>query len=290
MNDKIKIFEVGPRDGLQNEHRILGLESKLHFINLLIEAGCKDIEAGAFVREDLIPQMADSDKLLPLAIFNSPENVNFHSLVPNAHGLKKAQYAGVKHIGLLTSICNTFSKRNLNATFQESASRLKRIISECQPGTFKRLYLSMAFHSSWSGKIDDDVFTEKAKILSHLEIDEFVLSDTNGLATPEDVIAKINLLKEIIPVEKIACHFHDTHNRALQNIEQAWKEGVSIFDSSCGGLGGCPFTPGATGNIATERVVRFFDKNSCTTGIDPDFMSGAASYIKSALDMISPID
>ena len=147
---------------------------------------------------------------------------------------KKAQDAGVSHIGLLTSICNTFSKRNLNATFQESVERLERIIEKCQPETFKRLYLSMAFHSSWSGKIDNEVFKEKVDTLSKLDIDEFVLSDTNGLATPEDVIEKVNILKEMLPVEKIACHFHDTHNMALENIEQAWKEGITIFDSSCG--------------------------------------------------------
>lgn len=289
MNDKIKIFEVGPRDGLQNEHRILGIDSKLHFINMLIEAGCKDIEAGAFVREDLLPQMADTDKLLPLAIFSSPEDIKFHCLVPNTHGLKKAQDAGVNHIGLLTSICNTFSKRNLNATFQESVERLERIIKECHPGNFKRLYLSMAFHSSWSGKIDNDVFKEKADALSKLDIDEFVLSDTNGLATPEDVIEKVNILKEMLPVEKIACHFHDTHNMALENIEQAWKEGITIFDSSCGGLGGCPFTPGATGNVSTESVVRFFNEKSCSTGIDPILIDAAASYIKSALEMAAVI-
>lgn len=285
MNKEIKIFEVGPRDGLQNEHCSLDLEVKLNFIKLLIEAGCKDIEAGAFVREDLIPQMADSDKLIPLAILNSPEDINFHALVPNTYALQKAQECGVKHVGLLTSVCNTFCKRNLNTDFQTSIDRIQKITDAAPAGTFKRLYISMAFHSSWSGRIDDEVFLDKCQALSQLNVDEFVLSDTNGQATPEDVIEKINSLKSLIPIEKIACHFHDTFNMALKNIEQAWKDGVTTFDSSCAGLGGCPFTPGATGNISTHEVVSFFTDQGCKTGIDLDSLQAAASFITTSLQM-----
>ncbi|MCH2205848.1 MAG: hydroxymethylglutaryl-CoA lyase [Lentisphaerales bacterium] len=285
MNKEIKIFEVGPRDGLQNEYKSLDLEVKLYFIKLLIEAGCKDIEAGAFVREDLVPQMADSDKLIPLAILNSPEYVRFHALVPNTYALQKAKECGVSNIGLLTSVCNTFCKRNLNTDFQTSIERVKKITKEAPEGTFKRLYISMAFHSSWSGRIDDEIFLEKSQYLSELDVDEFVLSDTNGQATPEDVIEKINSLKSLIPIEKIACHFHDTFDMALKNIEQAWKDGITTFDSSCGGLGGCPFTPGATGNVATDKVVQFFKDQNCETGIDLDKLKEASSFINASLQM-----
>jgi hydroxymethylglutaryl-CoA lyase len=282
MNPNIRFFEVAPRDGLQNENTILSLEEKLRFIQLLSEAGCKDIEAGAFVHPDLVPQMANSKELLPLAILSFPE-VNLHALTPNLKGLKTALGCGITHIGLLTSLCSTFSKRNLNATFQESIDRVQKITEEAPTETYKRLYLSMSFFSTWSGKISNEIFKEKAQIFSQLKVDEFVLSDTNGRARAEDIHEKTSILKEFVEVDKIACHFHDTYDHALENTKQAWSDGISSFDSSCGGIGGCPYSPGASGNISTKMLVDFFKSQGVETHINLDLLAIAAAYINQKL-------
>ncbi len=274
----VRIFEVGPRDGLQNESALIPFDVKFKFIEMLIEAGLKDIEAGAFVSATAVPQMADSASLLKKLIKKYPRT-NFHALVPNLFGLKQALKCGVKHIGLLTSCSEEFNKRNLNTSTIGSIERINDILEYCSEDIYKRLYISMTFHSPWEGEIREEQFTNLLQEVKNLAVNEIVLSDTTGFATAENVEEKISLALSLFPIEKLACHFHDTKAQAIANIERALKCGIRTIDSSTGGLGGCPYSPGATGNISTEKAIECIKKSGFDSSISLERIQEAANYI-----------
>lgn len=279
---KIRILEVGPRDGLQNEKKMIPTEQKYALIELLIKAGLTHIEAGAFVNPKAVPQMADSKELLQSVIKDFPQ-VTFHSLVPNLKGLENALSAGVKNIGLLTACSESFTQKNLNTSIKGSITRIAEILEECPKDVFKRLYISMSFHSPWEGVISNEAFSNTMERCADLGVNEIVISDTTGKGTPDLVNNRIFLSQKFFGVDKIACHFHDTYSNGLANIKESIKCRVDKFDSSINGLGGCPYSPGATGNISTDSLVDFCIENNIETSISREKLKVASEYTKSIL-------
>lgn len=273
----IRIIEVGPRDGLQNEQKIISTEDKYELIKKLIEAGLEHIEAGAFVNPQAVPQMADSEELLKRLLKDFPDT-NFYSLVPNLKGLEKAMKVGVKNIGLLTSCCETFNQKNLNTSIKGSIVRIKEILDECPKEVFTRLYLSMSFHSPFSGIISNEAFNNILEMISDLRINEIVISDTTGKGTPDLVNNRIFLTQKFFGTERIACHFHDTYGNALENIKEAIKLRVTNFDSAIGGLGGCPYSPGSSGNVSTAKVVKLINSLDLITSVNSEKITLAEQY------------
>ncbi|MBX7231204.1 MAG: hydroxymethylglutaryl-CoA lyase [Bdellovibrionales bacterium] len=271
---KIKIVEVGPRDGLQNEKKILSLENKLWLIHALVEAGLKRIEAGAFVSPNKVPQMSDSSVLFKkinlIKPYQNPKlGVHFSALVPNLHGLRNARDSGVREIAVFGSCSESFSLKNINCTIAESFVRFREVIKESKKNKMKvRGYLSTAFGCPYEGKVSlKKVISLTDKMLG-LGVKEVSIGDTIGVATPKQVRT---LLKELIPqigTQKIALHFHDTRGTALANVLAGLDLGITTYDSSIGGLGGCPYAQGASGNLATEDLVYMLEGMGLKTGVD----------------------
>lgn len=278
----VRILEVGPRDGLQNEAKNISTEDKYELIKKLINAGLKHIEAGAFVNPKAVPQMADSPELLKALTKDFPDT-KFYSLVPNMRGLENALECGVKNIGLLSSCCEEFAQKNLNTSCKGSLLRIREVIDNCPPDIFKRLYLSMSFHSPFSGFISNETYNNFLEQLSDIGIDEIVISDTTGKATPELVNNRIFLTQKFFGSPRIACHFHDTFGNALANIVEAIKLRIYNFDSSIGGLGGCPYSPDSSGNVSTNSLVKMLKKQEINTGIDDVKLTEAAVFIQTIL-------
>lgn len=279
---KIKIFEVGPRDGLQNESELLTLEQKIQFISLLIKAGHKNIEAGAFVRADKIPQMADTKDLLK----RLPKSftVNFWSLVPNERGYQDAINCGVKNIAIFTAASETFNEKNINTSIDGSFERFKLFIPDAHKRKIRiRGYISTAFGCPYEGKVDPKVVLKVATRLIKIGCDEISVGDTIGVATPNQVhkLAK-NLIKSV-GAKNLALHFHDTRGTALANILAGIEEGVRIFDSSSAGIGGCPYAPGAAGNVATDDLLYMLKGMDIHTGVDLKLQVKASEYVQRIL-------
>ncbi|MCM8526819.1 MAG: hydroxymethylglutaryl-CoA lyase [Lentisphaeraceae bacterium] len=275
----IRILEVGPRDGLQNEKVILTTEKKYELVKKLIGAGLEHIETGAFVNPKAVPQMADSEQLLKMLIKDFPKT-SFYSLVPNMKGFETAMNTGVKNIGLLTSCCEVFNQKNLNTSTKGSLLRIKEILEECPKEIFCRLYLSMSFHSPFSGFISNESYNNILEQLSDLNIDEIVISDTTGKATPDLVNNRIFLTQKFFGTNRIACHFHDTFSNALANIQEALKHRITNFDSSIGGLGGCPYSPGASGNVSTEALIELLHSLEHDTQVNLDKIKQISLEVK----------
>ena len=279
---KVRILEVGPRDGLQNESKLLSTEQKYELVSRLIDCGLQHIEAGAFVNPKAIPQMADSKELLKALLKDFP-NTNFYSLVPNLRGLETAIKYGVKNIGLLGSCCEVFSQKNLNTNISGSLKRITEIIENCPAGVHKRLYLSMSFYSPFSGSISNETYNNIMERIADLNIDEIVISDTNGKATPDLVNNRIFLTQKFFGTQRIACHFHDTFGHAMANIQEAIKLRILNFDSSIAGLGGCPYSPGAKGNVSTNTLVEYCSQNDIETGLKENLLTSTSTFIKNLL-------
>ncbi len=275
----MRIIEVGPRDGLQNESLPLKTEEKVEFINRLIKAGAKSIEVTSFVRAHKVPQMGDANDLY-LALDHSLKDISYPCLVPNEKGLESALKANVKEIAVFTSISESFNKKNINRTIKESLLNIKNIIKIAKLEKIKtRAYISTAFHCPYEGEMErDDLVCASLKLLE-LGAYEVSVGDTIGRANPRQVIAYIEKMKQNCDVNQLAMHFHDTEGRALSNILAALEMGVSSFDSSAGGLGGCPFAKGATGNVATEDVISLMHSMGIETGIKMDLLVEASLYI-----------
>ncbi|NQZ59926.1 MAG: hydroxymethylglutaryl-CoA lyase [Lentisphaeraceae bacterium] len=276
----VNIIEVAPRDGLQNEKVILPFEEKLRFIRNLIEAGCHHIEIGAFVKGSAVPQMAGSADLFRELLPEVNEHIRLSALIPNLCGLEEALKCGVRSIGLLTACSEQFCQRNLNTSIDGSFRRVSEILKNCPAGVLSRLYISMSFYSPWEGRIAESIFYKLVKFAFESGVDEIVLSDTTGQATPQFVEKRLAQCGEFASLKKIACHFHDTYGMATANVWQAWNSGVRSFDSSAGGLGGCPYSPRATGNVATEKLIYLFENSGIMSGIDRDEIITAASAVK----------
>ena len=277
----IKIVEVGARDGLQNEKTILSTDDKLQFISLLSETGLKTIEITSFVKPTAIPQMGDAVELFTkVNQLLGPTSINLPCLVPNIKGYETAKALGVKEIALFSATSNSFTQKNINATVDESFDRMKEVADAANKDGIKiRGYISTAFGCPYEGVMSVDKLVHVTKRFFELGAYEVSVGDTIGVATPNQVRDYIKELKKHFPVEKLAMHFHDTRGMALTNIHVSLLEGITTFDSSAGGLGGCPYAKGATGNVATEDVWYLLQSLGYETGIDIAKLATASKFI-----------
>lgn len=283
---KVRIVEVGPRDGLQNEKTIVSLEDKVTFIKMLAEAGLSEIEATSFVRADKIPQMSDGAELFSALVKErSLKSSTLFSLIPNMKGLEKALEAGVKEIAVFTSTSNTFNQKNINATIDESLKRIDEVMKEATKAKIRtRAYISTVFGCPYEGNTS---VAELKRIANHLEsagVYEISLGDTIGIANPLQVRETIEFLKADFSLNFFAMHFHDTRGMAVANVLTSLESGITSFDSSAAGLGGCPYATGASGNVATEDLAFLFSSMGIETGIDMKKLSEASSFILSKLN------
>lgn len=279
---KVRIVEVGPRDGLQNEASPVSVADKIKFINMLTDAGFQTIEAGSFVSPKWVPQMADTDKVYEG--IGKKSGVSYPVLVPNEKGMQAAVAAGVKEIAVFAAASESFSQKNINCSIAESLERFKPVIEEAKKNGIKvRGYVSCVLGCPYEGEIKPDAVAKVAKALFDMGCYEISLGDTIGVGTPVKTRQMIEAVKKVVPVKNLAVHFHDTYGQALVNILVALEEGISVVDSAAGGLGGCPYAKGATGNVATEDVVYMLDGMEVHTGVDLQKVAAAGQFIAQAV-------
>lgn len=275
----VTIVEVAPRDGLQNESAIVPTASKISFIEALSEAGCQVVEATSFVNPKTVPQLADADDVMR-SLHRSP-GVRYPVLVPNERGLERALAAGAEAIALFAAATEEFSQANLNCTIEESFTRFAPVARIARDrGIWLRGYVSVAFECPFAGYVAPESALRVASKLFEIGCDEVSLADTIGKTDPVHVRELLDVVCAQLPADKLALHFHDTFGRAVDNIRAALDYGIAIFDSSAGGLGGCPFAPGAPGNVATEEVIDLFDDLGVTIGIDRNAVANAVRELK----------
>ncbi len=333
----IRIVEVGPRDGLQNEATPIPTEAKAAFIRALVGAGLTEIEATSFVSPKWVPQLGDAAELWPLL---PHDRAHFSALVPNMRGLERAMALGVNRVALFTAASDAFTLKNINMTVDQSLETFAAVIERFQekspplrdgerttpPGNGQsavegefagsrdgsaaqhveqpantrptspqgealperhiRAYVSTAFECPYSGRIEPETVLAVCRKLLALGVDELSLGDTIGVASPKEVKRLTEILLEEIPVEKIAYHFHDTRGTAVANVAAAMELGIEVFDSSAGGLGGCPYAPGAGGNLATEDLVHFLEREGMPTGVDSEKLARASLPILEILGRV----
>lgn len=289
-NDKVRLIEVGPRDGLQNEKAELSLEDKLEYINLLTLTGLKTIEATSFVRADKIPQMAHAGELFKRLTERSDfSDFNFPCLVPNMKGYEEARKSGVKEISLFSATSSEFTKKNINCTIEESFNRMREVSSEAKKDGVKiRAYISTAFGCPYAGHMKSNDLVKVIELFQELDVYEISIGDTIGVATPKQVSEYIRDFSSIISLDKVAMHFHDTRGMAVANVLTSLEEGIRVFDSSSGGLGGCPYAKGASGNVATEELLYLFNSLGLNHGIDIDKVKEASRFILNKVNKETP--
>ena len=265
----IKIVEVGPRDGLQNETEIVPSDAKVAFVDQLSDSGVSEIEVSAFVSSKMIPQLKDAATIFEN--IQRKKGVIYSALVPNLKGLNRAVDAGADKISVFTAVSETFNQKNINTTVDGSLGRFRPVVRRAKElGLPVRGYLSTAFWCAFEGKMVPGAVVKLARRLIDMGIDEVSISDTIGKATPDEVATLMDVLLPNVPPEHIAVHFHDTYGRGVANVLRAVSYGIQIVDASVGGLGGCPFAPGATGNVATEEVVAALMKAGKTVAVDTE--------------------
>lgn len=278
---RVKIVEVGPRDGLQNEAVTVPVEDRVAFCLALIEAGLPVVEPGAFVSPKWVPQMAGSEdvfKALP------KDRAQLPMLVPNRQGYERAKAAGVSAIAIFTAASDTFNLKNTNATIDESIRRFGEFTAEAKSaGMFVRGYISTCFGCPYEGRVDPGRVADVTRRLIELGCDEISLGDTIGVAVPSQVDSVIATVSSHVDLSHLAVHFHDTRGTALANVLRALQLGVTIVDSSAGGLGGCPYAPGASGNLATEDLLYMLHGMGIGTGVDLDKVAAASRLIAQRL-------
>ncbi len=279
MTEKFEIFEVGPRDGLQNESAAIALEDKVRFIDCLSEAGFRRIECGSFVNPVLVPQMADSGAVF--AAIRRRANISYAALTPNMRGFDAALAAKVDEVAIFASASQSFSRKNINATIDESFERFKPVVEAAKRQEIAvRGYVSCVTDCPYEGRIDPDQVARVATQLYHMGCYEISLGETIGKGTPERVRQMISTVAQRIPIQRLAGHFHDTDGRALENITASAALGVRVFDASVGGLGGCPFAPAAKGNVATEAAVRHLIAAGLTSELNLEVIDRAAVFAR----------
>jgi hydroxymethylglutaryl-CoA lyase len=277
-----RIVEVGPRDGLQNEPTILPVEKRMHFIGLLGEAGLQDIEVGSFVHPKWVPQLADSDELI--ARLPEKPDVRYSALVPNMKGLERALASGIKRIAVFTAASETFNRKNTNRSITDSLNDFRPVVERAlHEGVSVRGYISTCFVCPYEGTISKERVAEVTDAVLKLGVDEVSIGDTIGAATPLDVERTGGHLIERFPVSRLAMHFHDTYGMAIANVFASLRLGISVFDSSAGGIGGCPYAPGAAGNVSTEKLVYLLDRLGIASGVSIDRLRAATNYILAQL-------
>ena len=279
----VRVYEVGPRDGLQNEKGPIPTAAKLRFIGLLADAGLREIEATSFVSPQAIPQLADADALM--ASLERRPGVRYPVLVPNERGLARAEAAGVDAICVFTAASERFTKANINMTIAESIAAFRPVIETARRrGWWTRGYVSTAFGCPYQGEVSEAAVVAVAQQLIELGVDELSISDTIGVAVPADVRRVVGaLLAAGIDTEQLAMHLHDTRGTALANVSAALDLGIRCFDASTGGTGGCPYAPGAAGNLATEDLVYLLDREGLRHGVDLDAVLLAARHVSETL-------
>jgi len=279
----VRIYEVGPRDGLQNEAQPIPTDTKLRFIGLLADAGLREIEATSFVAPGAIPQLADADDLLPR--LERRPGVRFPVLVPNARGLERAVAAGADAVCVFTAASESFTRHNIGMSVAESLDAFRPVIDHARgAGWWTRGYLSTAFGCPYEGPIAESAVVDVAQRLLELGVDELSIGDTIGVAGPADVRRVTGALAGAgIGPDRVAMHFHDTRGTAVANVTTAIGLGIRCFDASTGGTGGCPYAPGAAGNLATEDLIYLLDREGLRHGVDLDGVLSAARFISQAL-------
>ncbi|MEO7665079.1 MAG: hydroxymethylglutaryl-CoA lyase [Candidatus Limnocylindrales bacterium] len=283
MADRVRIYEVGPRDGLQNESAAIPLATKVEFIERLVAAGLREIEATSFVSPRAIPQLADADELLPR--LPAAPGVRYPVLVPNERGMDRAEAAGATAIAVFTAATDAFTQRNIGMTIAESLEAARPVLSRAAAlGWWRRGYVSTAFGCPYTGAVAPERAVRVALALLDLGVEEVCYGDTIGVGVPNQVQALVDASVEAdIPLERIAFHFHDTRGTALANVLAGLAAGVRCFDASTGGTGGCPYAPGAAGNLATEDLVYLLDASGYEHGVSLEGTLDAARIAAVAL-------
>lgn len=282
MSDPVRIIEMGPRDGLQNEKTLVGVEARIAFIEALVAAGLDAVEVGAFVSPKAIPQMASSDAVLRgVAQVTGAE---FHVLVPNEKGYDAARAAGAKVVSVFAAASEGFSRANINCTVAESIERFKPVLVRAKADGLKvRGYISCVLGCPFDGEIKPKAVADLSSTLWDLGCYEISLGDTIGVGTPAKAREMLRAVAANIPASKLAMHFHDTYGQALANLYAGLEEGVRVIDAAAGGLGGCPYAPGATGNVATEDVVYMLEGMGVKTGVDMEKLLAATNEMSGVL-------
>lgn len=279
----VTLFEMGARDGLQNERAVISTGDKVRYIDLLSESGLKWIEATSFVSPKAIPQLADAADVF--ARIRKAPGVRYPVLVPNLKGYDRARAAGADAIAVFTAASEEFTKRNINMTIDESLAAFRDVVSAAKrDGVWVRGYVSTAFGSPFGDSVTPAMVLDVSLKLMEMGCDELSIGDTIGVGVPSQVGVLVPLLAAKIPIELIAMHFHDTRGTALANVYAALQLGISKFDASSGGLGGCPYAPGATGNVGTEDVLYMLDEMGIETGVDLERVRAASRFIAGVVD------
>ena len=280
MPQRVTVVEVGPRDGLQNEQGVIPTESKIAFINMLSEAGFPVVEATSFVSPKAIPQLADASEVMA-GITRRP-GTRYSVLVPNEKGMLRALAAQVDEVAVFTGASETFVQHNIRASIAGSIVNFRPVVAMArEAGIRVRGYISTAFGCPYEGAVAPAAVASVARELVALGVDELSIGDTIGVATPNQVGDVVSALLDVTSLDRLAMHFHDTRGTALANVLAALELGIAIFDSSSGGLGGCPYAPGASGNLATEDLLYLLHGMGIATGINLDAVVAASRYLAS---------
>lgn len=266
MPKQVTVYEVGPRDGLQNQTEVIPTEVKVRFVNALSAAGIPFIEVTSFVRPGMIPQLSDAEEVVE-AIERQP-GVRYTALVPNLRGMERASATQLDGVAVFTAASESFSRHNTNAGIAETIERFGPVMEEARSrGLWTRGYVSTAFGCPYEGDVSIRAVVDVSKDLLALGVSQIAISDTIGVATPRQVDEVLDALLSDIPSEQVALHFHDTRGTALANVLAGLQRGIQTFDASAGGLGGCPYAPGASGNLATEDLLYMLKGLGIETGI-----------------------
>jgi isopropylmalate/homocitrate/citramalate synthase len=279
LPERVRIVEVGPRDGLQNESGLVPTEDKVAFIEALAAAGLPTVEVTSFVSPRVVPQLADAEEVLR-RLTRRP-GVRYPVLVPNMRGMERAEEAGADAMAVFTAASDAFAERNIGMTIEESLVAFRPVLERSRElGWWSRGYVSTAFGCPYSGDVDAARVAEVSAALLDLGCDEISIGDTIGVAEPDDVRRVADAVLAHIPLERVALHLHDTRGRALDNVEAGLAIGVAAFDASAGGTGGCPFAPGAPGNLATESLCALLDRLEIDHGVDAGAVTRAAVDVR----------
>ena len=278
---RLLLREVSPRDGLQNEKHTIPTDQKIQFIEMLWATGTPYLEVTSFVKPSWVPQLADADEVFKAVAHLQEKGRRLVALVPNLRGYERSRDAGCESIAVFTSASETFNQNNTNASIDESLLRFRPVCQKAQQeNVWVRAYVSTSFHCPYSGPVAPESVANITQRLADLGCDEIVISDTTGTATPEEVREVLSQTIPKVPMEMLALHMHDTSGDALRNVETGWDMGIRRFDSAAGGLGGCPYSPGATGNLQTEALLAFFEKLDVFTGVDLPAIRSASEFIR----------
>jgi len=279
----VELCEVGPRDGLQNEKRFVATADKLRYIDMLVRAGFREIEATSFVSPKWVPQLADAEQVLPAAIAAHPKTL-FSVLVPNEKGLERALACGARKVSVFTAASEGFARKNINATIAESIERFRPVVAGAHAaGATVRGYVSCVVACPYDGAIAPEAVRETCVRLVEIGVDELDLGDTIGAGHPDDIARMLDACAAVRPMRELVLHLHDTSGRAVACADRALALGVRRFDGSAGGIGGCPYAPGARGNVATEALAELCESRGYRVSLDRVSLGEAARFIAGVL-------